>query len=138
VIGGAQSSTGSVTAQRAGSLGWGASRTLQQQHQRRQGAFECDRGQPELAARRYSQHQCSRCIDRGEYLCGLTRCVRASLHATCRRRDTHRVDAATALVLTVNVALLAPAATVTLEGTLAALVLLLESATAPHPREPAR
>ena len=39
------------------------------------------------------------------------------------------VDAVTALVLTVNVALVAPAATVTLEGTLAAAVLLLESAT---------
>src|SRR5438132_12195618 len=38
------------------------------------------------------------------------------------------VDAATALVLTVNVALLAPAATITLEGTVAAAVLLLESA----------
>lgn len=37
------------------------------------------------------------------------------------------VDAATALVLTVNVALVAPAATVTLEGTLATVVLLLES-----------
>jgi hypothetical protein len=35
------------------------------------------------------------------------------------------VDAATVLVLTVNVALVAPAATVTLEGTLAAVVLLL-------------
>jgi|SRR6266853_1947607 hypothetical protein len=39
------------------------------------------------------------------------------------------VDAVTALVLTVKVALVAPAATVTLEGTLAAAVLLLESAT---------
>jgi len=39
------------------------------------------------------------------------------------------VDAVTALVLTVNVALVAPATTVTLEGTLAATVLLLESAT---------
>src|SRR5260370_16830571 len=39
------------------------------------------------------------------------------------------VDAVTALVLTVKVALVAPAATVTLEGTLAAVVLLLESAT---------
>jgi hypothetical protein len=37
------------------------------------------------------------------------------------------VDAATALVLTANVALLAPAATVTLAGTLAAVVLLLDS-----------
>src|SRR5437879_2511386 len=37
------------------------------------------------------------------------------------------VEAATALVLTVKVALVAPAATVTLEGTLAAVVLLLES-----------
>jgi len=35
------------------------------------------------------------------------------------------VDAVTALVLTVNDALVAPAATVTLEGTLAAAVLLL-------------
>jgi hypothetical protein len=42
------------------------------------------------------------------------------------------VDAATALVPTVNVALVAPAATVTLEGTLAA-VLLLESATRAPP-----
>ena len=39
------------------------------------------------------------------------------------------VDALTALVATVNVALVAPAATVTLEGTRAAVVLLLESAT---------
>lgn len=39
------------------------------------------------------------------------------------------VYAATALVLTVNVVLLAPAAIVTLEGTLATVVLLLESAT---------
>ena len=38
------------------------------------------------------------------------------------------VDVATALVLTVNVALVAPATTVTLAGTLAADVLLLESA----------
>jgi hypothetical protein len=37
------------------------------------------------------------------------------------------VDAVTALVLTVNVVLVALAATVTLEGTLAAVVLLLES-----------
>ena len=36
------------------------------------------------------------------------------------------VDAVTALVLTVNVALLAPAATVTLAGTVAVDVLLLE------------
>jgi hypothetical protein len=43
------------------------------------------------------------------------------------------VDAATALVLTVNVALVAPAVTVTLEGTLAAVVLLLESATCTPP-----
>ena len=43
------------------------------------------------------------------------------------------VDAATALVLTVNVALVAPATTVTLEGTVAAAVLLLESATAAPP-----
>ena len=42
------------------------------------------------------------------------------------------VDAATALVLTVKVALLLPAATVTLGGTLAA-ALLLESATAAPP-----
>ena len=39
------------------------------------------------------------------------------------------VDADTALVVIANVALVAPAATVTLAGTLAALVLLLESAT---------
>jgi len=39
------------------------------------------------------------------------------------------VDAVTALVLTVNVALVAPAATVTLEGTLATTVLLLERVT---------
>jgi len=43
------------------------------------------------------------------------------------------VEAATALVLTVKVALLAPAATVTLEGTLAAVVLLLESVTCAPP-----
>ena len=43
------------------------------------------------------------------------------------------VDAVTALVLTVNVALAAPAATVTLEGTLAAVVLLLESVTIAPP-----
>jgi hypothetical protein len=39
------------------------------------------------------------------------------------------VEAATALVLIVNVALVAPAPTVTLEGTLATVVLPLESAT---------
>ena len=39
------------------------------------------------------------------------------------------VDAARALVLTVNVVLVAPAATVTLDGTLATAVLLLESVT---------
>src|SRR2546422_5779484 len=39
------------------------------------------------------------------------------------------VDAATALVVTVKVALVAPAGTMTLEGTLAAAVLLLESVT---------
>jgi len=39
------------------------------------------------------------------------------------------VDAATALVVTVKVALVAPAGTVTLEGTLATAVLLLESVT---------
>ena len=39
------------------------------------------------------------------------------------------VDAATALVVTVKVALVAPAGTVTLEGTLAAAILLLESVT---------
>ena len=43
------------------------------------------------------------------------------------------VDASTALVLTVNVALVAPAATVTLDGTLAAVVLLLESVTTAPP-----
>src|SRR5947207_792891 len=43
------------------------------------------------------------------------------------------VDTATALVLIVNVALVAPAATVTLEGTVAAAVLLLESATCAPP-----
>src|SRR3981081_384249 len=43
------------------------------------------------------------------------------------------VEVATALVLTVNVALVAPAATVTLEGTLAAVVLLLESVTCAPP-----
>ena len=43
------------------------------------------------------------------------------------------VDAATALVLTVNVALVAPAATVTLDGTVAAAVLLLESVTVAPP-----
>ena len=43
------------------------------------------------------------------------------------------VDAATALVLTVNVALVAPAGTVTLEGTVAAAVLLLESTTCAPP-----
>ena len=43
------------------------------------------------------------------------------------------VDAATALVLIVKVALLFPAGTVTLEGTLAAAVLLLESATCAPP-----
>ena len=42
------------------------------------------------------------------------------------------VDAVTALVLTVNVALVAPPTTVTLEGTLAAAV-LLESATCAPP-----
>jgi hypothetical protein len=43
------------------------------------------------------------------------------------------VDVATALVLTVNVAVVAPAATVTLGGTLAAPVLLLESVTCAPP-----
>jgi len=40
-----------------------------------------------------------------------------------------RVEAATGLVVTVKVALVAPAGTVTLEGTWAAAVLLLESRT---------
>jgi hypothetical protein len=43
------------------------------------------------------------------------------------------VNAATALVLTVQVALVAPATTVTLEGTVAAAVLLLESRTVAPP-----
>ena len=43
------------------------------------------------------------------------------------------VDEPTALVLTANVALVAPAATVTLEGTLAAAVLLLERVTCAPP-----
>src|SRR6267378_3068557 len=43
------------------------------------------------------------------------------------------VDEATALVLTTNVALVAPAATITLEGTLAGVVLLLESTTCAPP-----
>jgi hypothetical protein len=43
------------------------------------------------------------------------------------------LDTATALVLTVNDALVAPAATVTLEGTLATVVLLLERATCAPP-----
>src|SRR5712664_1325061 len=43
------------------------------------------------------------------------------------------VAASTALVLTVNVALVAPAATATLDGTLAAAVLLLDSATTAPP-----
>ena len=43
------------------------------------------------------------------------------------------VDAATALVLTVKVALVAPAVTVTLDGTLAAEVLLLKSVTTAPP-----
>jgi hypothetical protein len=43
------------------------------------------------------------------------------------------VDEATALVLTANVALVAPAATVTLEGTLAAVASLLERATCAPP-----
>jgi hypothetical protein len=47
------------------------------------------------------------------------------------------VDVVTALVLTVNVALLAPAATVTLAGTVAVAVLLLESETAAPPLEAA-
>jgi hypothetical protein len=43
------------------------------------------------------------------------------------------VDALTALVLTVNDALVAPAATVTPEGTLAVVVLLLDSMTCAPP-----
>src|SRR3989442_4660954 len=47
------------------------------------------------------------------------------------------VDEVTTLVLTVNVALVAPAGMNTLEGTLAATVLLLESATCAPPAEAA-
>ena len=43
------------------------------------------------------------------------------------------VEALTTLVLTVNVALAAPAATITLDGTRATVVLLLESATCTPP-----
>jgi hypothetical protein len=43
------------------------------------------------------------------------------------------VEAVTALVVTVNAALVVPATTVTLDGTLAAAVLLLESATVAPP-----
>src|SRR5260370_17087043 len=43
------------------------------------------------------------------------------------------VDASTALVLTVNVALVAPTAIVTLDGVLATFVLLLESVTTAPP-----
>ena len=43
------------------------------------------------------------------------------------------VDASTVLVLTVNVALVAPATTVTLDGVLATFVLLLESVTTAPP-----
>src|SRR6267154_3473870 len=43
------------------------------------------------------------------------------------------VDASTTLVLTVNVALVAPAAIVTLDGVLATFVLLLESVTTAQP-----
>jgi hypothetical protein len=43
------------------------------------------------------------------------------------------VDANTAVVLTVNVALVAPAATITLDGVLATFVLLLESVTTAPP-----
>ena len=43
------------------------------------------------------------------------------------------VDASTALVLTVNVALVAPATTVTLDGVLATFALLLESVTTAPP-----
>jgi hypothetical protein len=43
------------------------------------------------------------------------------------------VEEATALVLTVNVALVAPAAIITVDGTVAAAVLVLESATVAPP-----
>jgi len=45
------------------------------------------------------------------------------LYASIGRGDGDRVEMVTALVLTVKVALLAPARTVTLEGTLAATLL---------------
>jgi len=50
-------------------------------------------------------------------------------HACIGRGDVDRVEAVTAKVGTVNVRLVAPAGTVTLAGTVAAAVLLLERET---------
>jgi hypothetical protein len=60
---------------------------------------------------------------------GLTVSVADFLTPLLAAEMVTEVDALTTLVLTVNVALLAPAATVTLAGVRAALVLLLESVT---------